>query len=140
MAMVRQFREALNGDYPDDLKNGLRRVLELFDEAAARHREQAPTSDQHHVQVFAWPFHDRGSDTYSFAVRFLRLRCHRDFAKAKIMREKPCSAVGLRRKDKRLKDLRASANAPDPAGSAARAALAALRRKRLMRKGRKHGA
>ena len=63
VAMVRQFREAQQGDYPSDLKNGLKRALQLFDEAAARQRKQATTEDKHHAQVFAWPFYDRGSDS-----------------------------------------------------------------------------
>ena len=52
------------------------------------------------------------------------------------MRERPCSTVGLRRKDKRLKDLRFAAKAPDFAGSAARAVLAALKEEEIEGTGR----
>ncbi|CAE7353716.1 unnamed protein product [Symbiodinium natans] len=126
-SMIKKFQEALEADYAEGLKNGLRRVLQIFEEVEARQQEKGEGDAQHHVQVFAWPSFNKGSGNYAYAVRFLCLKCHEESAKLTQLTARPCSTVGRRRKDKRIRDLQQiAAKAEDPPKSAAMAVLVAL--------------
>ena len=124
---VARLTQALEHDHPEELKQGIRGVLQVFDEVADRLKNaRAATAKaegvaEHHIQAIAWP--KLAADTTSFAVRFVCQRCHYHAALRSHFKGIACSAVGKRRQTAEKERLVEIADMADPAGSAARLAL-----------------
>ena len=124
---VDRLTQALDRDYPAELKQGIRGVLQVFSDVEERLKKaraataQAEGVTEHHIQAIAWP--KLTADTTSFAVRFVCERCHYHAALRRHFKGIECSAVGKRRQTAERERLLAIADMADPAGSAARLAL-----------------
>lgn len=124
---VSRLTQALEQDHSEELKQGIRGVLQVFDEVAVRLKEariataKAEGVTEHHIQAIAWP--KLTADSTSFAVRFVCQRCHYHASLRRHFKGIACSAVGKRRQTAEKERLMEIVNMEDPAGSAARLAL-----------------